>query len=77
MKGLGHRIFVRKNSFLFKLGYSHFIYKLLAFELKHNTKRHKKKPFFAVRGMNVVTVRNSMFMIQSYRLPNCYDKNGI
>lgn len=77
MKGLGHRIFIRKNSFLFKLGYSHFLYKLLALDLKHNKKRHKKKPFFAIRGINLVNVRNAMFTIQSYRLPNCYDKNGI
>lgn len=77
MKGLGHRIFVRKNSFLFKLGYSHFLYKLLALDLKHNKKRNKKKPFFAIRGTNLVNVRNAIFTIQSYRLPNCYDKNGI
>jgi ribosomal protein L6P/L9E len=77
MKGLGHRIFVRKSSFIFKLGYSHFIYKLLSLDLKHNKKRNKKKPFFAIRGMNLVNVRNSMFTIQSYRLPNCYYKNGI
>lgn len=77
MKGLGHRIFVRKNNFLYKLGYSHFIYKLLALDLKHNKKRNKKKPFFAIRGINLVNVRNAMFTIQSYRLPNCYDKNGI
>jgi len=77
MKGLGHRIFVRKSNFLFKLGYSHFIYKSLPLDIKHNKKRNKKKPFFAVRGMNVVSVRNSLFTIQSYRLPNCYDKNGI
>jgi ribosomal protein L6P/L9E len=77
MKGLGHRIFVRKNNFLFKLGYSHFIYKLLDLDLKHNKKRNKKKPFFAIRGMSLVNVRNAVFTIQSYRLPNCYDKNGI
>ena len=77
MKGLGHRIFFRNHNFLFKLGYSHFLYKLLALDLKHNRKRNKKKPFFAIRGMNVVNVRNSLFTIQSYRLPNCYDKNGI
>lgn len=77
MKGLGHRIFVRKNNFLFKLGYSHFIYKLLSLDLKHNKKRNKKKPFFAIRGMNVVNVRDAVYTIQSYRLPNCYDKNGI
>jgi hypothetical protein len=77
MKGLGHRIFFRKNNFVFKLGYSHFIYKQLALDLKNSKKRFKKKPFFAIRGIDIVNLRNAIFAIQSLRLPNCYDKNGI
>lgn len=77
MKGLGHRIYVRKGKFLYSLGYSHFLYKQLPLDVKHSPKRHKKKPFFALRGIDIVQLRNAMFTIQSYRLPNCYNKNGI
>lgn len=77
MKGPGHRILWRKCQFVYKLGYSHFTYKLLSPYIKHGHKRHKKKTFFSMRGIDVTTLRNAMFTIQTHRLPNCYNKNGI
>lgn len=77
IKGLGHRIYLKNNSFLYKIGYSHLVYKLLDFDIINSPKRFKKEFYFALRGLNLVNLRRSLFIIQSYRIPNCYCFNGI
>ena len=77
MKGLGHRIYLKRNNFVYKIGYSHIVYKLLELNLLNSPKRYKKEYYFAVRGLDLVGVRNSVNKIQSYRIPNSYCFNGI
>ena len=77
IKGLGHRIYIKKNNFVFKIGYSHLVYKLLDYNLINSPKRFKKEYYFAVRGLDYINLRRSLFIIQSYRIPNCYCFNGI
>ena len=77
IKGLGHRIYIKRNNFVYKIGYSHTLYKLLDLNLVNSQKRFKKEYYFAVRGLDLVCVRNSVFLIQSYRIPNSYCHNGI
>jgi ribosomal protein L6P/L9E len=77
MKGLGHRIYLHRNNFVYKLGYSHLVYKLLSLDLINSPKRFKKEYYFAVRGISNIGVQNAVNAIQSYRIPNCYCFNGI
>jgi hypothetical protein len=77
IKGLGHRIYIHKNTFLYKIGYSHLLYRLLDYNLINMKKRFKKETYFAVRGLDYINLRRSIFIIQSYRIPNCYCFNGI
>lgn len=77
IKGLGHRIYIYKNNVLFKIGYSHLLYKVLDYNLINAKKRFKKERYFAIRGMDYMNLRRSQFIMQSYRVPNCYCFNGI
>lgn len=77
IKGLGHRIYIKKNSFVFKIGYSHLLYKLLDYNLINSPKRFKKEYYFAIRGLDFVNLKRNIFLIQSFRIPNCYCYNGI
>jgi ribosomal protein L6P/L9E len=77
MKGLGHRIYQRVNTFIYKLGYSHTVYKILGFNLINSPKRFKKQYYVAVRGTDQQMVSDAARTIQSYRIPNCYCFNGI
>jgi ribosomal protein S8/ribosomal protein L6P/L9E len=77
IKGLGHRIYLNRNNFLFKIGYSHSVYKLLDSNLSNMRKRFKKEVYFAIRGLDIVNSRRSLFIIQSHRIPNCYCFNGV
>ena len=76
MKGLGHRIYRKRSTFLYKLGYSHSIYKSLDLDVIQSPKRHKKKPYIALRGINSTSSGNASYTIQTYRVPNCYCGNG-
>ena len=53
------------------------VYKLLDYNLINSPKRFKKEYYFAVRGLDYINLRRSLFIIQSYRIPNCYCFNGI
>lgn len=53
------------------------MYKLLGFNLLNSPKRFKKEYYFAIRGLDLISVRNSVYIIQSYRIPNSYCFNGI
>lgn len=77
MKGLGHRIYIKRNNFVYKIGYSHTVYKVLDLNLVNNQKRFKKEVYFALRGIDNINVTNALLTIQSYRIPNCYCFNGI
>jgi ribosomal protein L6P/L9E len=77
IKGLGHRIYLKRNNFVYKIGYSHTVYKLLGLNLINSPKRFKKEYYFAIRGLDLVDVRNAVYSIQSYRIPNSYCLNGI
>lgn len=77
IKGLGHRIYIKRNNFLFKIGYSHLVYKVLPLNIVNNPKRFKKEYYFAIRGIDNCSVYNAVYTIQSYRIPNCYCFNGI
>ena len=77
MKGLGHRIYIKRNNFVYKIGYSHTVYKVLDLNLINNQKRFKKEVYFALRGIDNINVTNALLTIQSYRIPNCYCFNGI
>ncbi len=77
MKGLGHRIYIFRNNFVYKLGYSHPVYKTLPFNIINSPKRFKKEYYFAVRGINNSIVQDAVNVTQSYRIPNCYRLNGI
>jgi ribosomal protein L6P/L9E len=77
IKGLGHRIYIKQNNFVYKIGYSHTIYKMLDLNLLNYPKRFKKEYYFAIRGIENMNVINALLTIQSYRIPNCYCFNGI
>jgi ribosomal protein L6P/L9E len=77
IKGLGHRIYIKRNNFVYKIGYSHTVYKILAFNLLTSPKRFKKQYYLAMRGIDYMNVMNAVLRIQSYRVPNCYCYNGI
>lgn len=77
IKGLGHRIYIKKNIFVYKIGYSHLVYKILSFDLHNPPKRFKKQYYFALCGTDSERVNNAVFTIQTYRIPNCYCYNGI
>jgi ribosomal protein L6P/L9E len=77
IKGLGHRIYIRRNNFVYKIGYSHTVYKLLDLNLLTSPKRFKKEYYLAMRGLSITNVTDALNVIQSYRIPNCYCFNGI
>jgi ribosomal protein L6P/L9E len=76
-RGLGHRIYIRKHKFVFSMGYSHLIYRLLDLDLSNRQKKTKKVTYFCMRGVDNINLRNSIFNLQSIRIPNCYCSNGI
>jgi len=77
IKGLGHRLHYRSNQMIFKLGYSHVVYRLLDLDITSSPKRHKKKPYFAVRGINSTKLHNSLSILKNFRVPDVYCLNGI
>lgn len=74
--GLGYKLLFNENQLLFKLGYSHFIYKHVNLRV-YIKKKKKKRKFISVGGIGNDIVNNLIKQIQSYRVPNKYCYNGI
>jgi ribosomal protein L6P/L9E len=74
--GRGYKLHKKNNSLIFKLGYSHLIFKNLNLSL-FLKKKDKKKLFFTLISLNSYLISNYINVFRSYRLPNIYKKKGI
>ena len=74
--GRGYKLHKKNNSLIFKLGFSHLIFKTLDFSL-FLKKKEKKKLFFTIISLNSYLISNYINIFRSYRLPNIYKKKGI
>jgi ribosomal protein L6P/L9E len=74
--GRGYKLHKKNNSLIFKLGYSHLIFKNLNLSL-FLKKKDKKKLFFTLISLNSYLITSYINIFKSYRLPNIYKKKGI
>ncbi len=74
--GLGHRGYYSKNTYLFKIGYSHLVFCFMPF-IFSSKKKQKKKPFHKIIGLSQTSLDIFFFHIQNMRIPDIYSKNGI
>ncbi len=74
--GRGYKLHKRSNNLIFKLGYSHLIFKTLdlAIFLK---KKEKKKIFYTLISTNYYLLTNTVNQFRNYRIPNIYSRKGI
>ena len=73
--GVGYKQFYIDNIVIYKLRYSHLIYKILPFQLL-SFKKTKKKKFYTVFGINKNNVNSIVDMWTTYRISNVYTKKG-
>lgn len=74
--GLGHRGYYSRNIFFFKLGYSHLVFCFLPFFF-FSKKKKKKNRFYTIYGVDNIQLNNFFFFLQSLRIPDIYNFNGI
>jgi ribosomal protein L6P/L9E len=74
--GRGYKLHKKNNGLIFKLGYSHLIFKNLDFSL-YLKKKEKKKLFFTLISLNSYLLSHYINIFKSYRLPNIYKRKGI
>ena len=73
--GVGYRQFYSNNIVVFKLWYSHLVFKVLPFDII-TVKKTKKKTFFRLYGLNKDNVNRILHLWLSYRIRNPYTKKG-
>ncbi|MNK96723.1 50S ribosomal protein L6 [compost metagenome] len=74
--GRGYKLHKKNNNLVFKLGYSHLIFKTLDFAL-FLKKKEKKKVFYTLISLNHQLLTNTISTFRSFRIPNIYTKKGI
>lgn len=74
--GRGYKLHKKNNSLVFKLGYSHLIFKILDFSL-FLKKKEKKKLFFTLISIHYQKMSNYVRNFKLYRIPNIYKRKGI
>lgn len=74
--GLGYKLLFSNNLWVFKLGYSHLIYKNLSLRV-YTKKKKKKKKYVAFGRILKYKVDSFSNEIQGYRVPDPYSANGI
>jgi len=73
--GVGYRQFYDNNLVVYKLRYSHLIYNILPLNIL-SFKKHKKKKFYTLFGLNKNDINKMLHIWLSYRVPNVYTKKG-
>lgn len=74
--GRGYKLHKKNNNLIFKLGYSHLIFKTLDFAIILK-KKEKKKLFYTLISLNHQLLTNTISTFRSFRIPNIYTKKGI
>jgi ribosomal protein L6P/L9E len=74
--GRGYKLHKKNNNLVFKLGYSHLIFKTLDLSV-FLKKKEKKKLFFTLISLNYYLITNYINNFRSYRIPNIYKRKGI
>lgn len=73
--GVGYRQFYSNNIVIYKLRYSHLIYKVLPLDIL-TFKKKKKKTYFTLFSLNKNKLNNILHIWLSYRIANVYTKKG-
>ena len=73
--GVGYRQFYSNNIIVFKLWYSHLVYKILPLNIL-TFKKNKKKPFFCLYSLDKNNLNRVLHLWLSYRIRNTYTKKG-
>jgi ribosomal protein L6P/L9E len=74
--GRGYKLHKKNNNLIFKLGYSHLIFKTLDLVV-FLKKKKKKKLFYTLISLNSYLISSYVNIFKSYRLPNIFKKKGI
>jgi ribosomal protein L6P/L9E len=74
--GRGYKLHKKNNNLIFKLGYSHLIFKTLDFSILLK-KKEKRKIFYTLISLNHQLLTNTVSTFRSFRVPNIYTKKGI
>ncbi|MDF2698971.1 MAG: rplF [Haloplasmataceae bacterium] len=74
--GRGYKLHKKNNNLVFKLGYSHLIFKNLDLSL-FLKKKEKKKLFYTIISLNNYLITNYINLFRTFRIPNVYKKKGI
>jgi ribosomal protein L6P/L9E len=74
--GRGYKLHKKNNSLIFKLGYSHLIFKNLNLSVTLK-KKDKKELFFTLISLHPSLISNYINVFRSYRIPNIYKRKGI
>lgn len=74
--GRGYKLHKKNNNLVFKLGYSHLIFKTLDLSI-FLKKKEKKKLFFTLISLNHYLISSYINSFRSYRIPNIYKRKGI
>ena len=72
---IGYRQFYSNNMIVFKLRYSHLVYKILPFDIL-TLKKTKKRKYFVLYSLNKDNLNRIMHLWLSYRRLNIYTKKG-
>jgi len=76
INGRGYKLYKKNNNLIFKLGYSHLIFKTLDFCI-YLKKKEKKKIFYTLISLYYNKLYNVINIFVKYKLPNIYSKRGI
>lgn len=74
--GRGYKLHKKNNNLVFKLGYSHLIFKTLDLALMLK-KKEKRKVFFTLISLNYYLLTHTISKFRNYRIPNTYSRKGI
>jgi ribosomal protein L6P/L9E len=74
--GRGYKLHKKNNNLIFKLGYSHLIFKTLDLGV-YLKRKDKKKMFYTLISSNYYLLTNTINKFRSYRIPNIYSRKGI
>lgn len=75
LTGVGYRKFYSDNIVVYKLRYSHLIYKILPLNVL-DFKKHKRRKFFSLFSLNQDLLNKVTYRWLSYRITNIYTKKG-
>lgn len=73
--GIGYRQFYSNNIVIYKLRYSHLVYKILPFDIL-TFKKKKKRKYFWLYSLNKNNLNRILHLWLSYRIMNVYTKKG-